>query len=66
MKNPYTPSMTRHHPKVVLAFDRNLGRDQETLVTSEPLCGAPIRPGATSAIDAMVSCEKCKQLKEGK
>jgi len=46
-----------HSPKVVIH------RDRAVLMTSEPLCDAPIGPGKTTSVDAKVSCQDCLRLR---
>lgn len=51
--------MTRHSPKVVIV------RDRAHLMVGEPRCGARIGPGATTNVDAFVTCDACIDLLEG-
>ena len=46
-----------HAPRVVI------NRDRAVLMTSEPLCDAPIGPGKTTSVDAKVSCAQCLKLR---
>jgi hypothetical protein len=48
---------TTLHTPVVL-----MGRDRAVPVHGEPRCGARIAPGATTAINAGVTCEACLKL----
>lgn len=64
MKPDYTTRMTRHTPKVVVAYDKHLGREKGVLIHAEPRCGATIAPGATTTLDAHVTCAACLALLE--
>lgn len=66
MKPDYSTRRTRHTPKVVVAFDRNLGREKASLIDGEPRCGKPFAPGATTSLDAHVTCEECIAILGGR